>query len=209
MTSTRRSCTPIFGSSLKTVHAVLPAQSSARSDRGLRHKIPIWWKSFKARVLISGYGNFICGQLSEIGLDVEQLEAPDFQCRAPGIDFTVEATTVAPSTTGPLADHPNPTTQEEINLFLRDYMPIKFGSALSSKLRRTNKYGLHYWEREESKGKAIPLAIADYHKPAADGAFGSMTHPIGAVAISVRTKSSLDIRCKWQTNRHSREGRAT
>ena len=118
---------------------------------------------------------YLWAALREFALDVEQLEAPDFRCRAPGIDFTIEATTAAPSTAGALAEHPNPRTQEQIDAFLRDYMPIKFGSALSSKLRHTNKDGLHYWERDESKEKPFLLAIADFHKPADWDAPGSMT----------------------------------
>jgi len=117
----------------------------------------------------------------EFGLDVEQLEAPDFRCRAPGIDFTVEATTAAPSTMGALAEHPDPKTQEEIDAFLRDYMPMKYGSALSSKLHRTNNDGLHYWEHEESKDKSFLLAIADFHKPADRDSLGSMTYTQSAL----------------------------
>ena len=39
--------------------------------------------------------------------------APDFLCRGPGNEFTVEATTVAPSKDGPLAEHPARETPEE------------------------------------------------------------------------------------------------
>ena len=124
---------------------------------------------------------YLWAALREFGLDVEQLEAPDFRCRAPGIDFTVEATTAAPSTMGPLAEHPKPKTNEETTAFLRDYMPMKYGSALNSKLRKTNKEGLHYWEREESQGKPFILAIADFHKPAEKDELGSMTYTQSAL----------------------------
>lgn len=118
---------------------------------------------------------YLWAAFREFGLDVEQLEAPDFRCTAPGIDFTVEATTAAPSTMGPLASHPDPKTAAEIEEFLRGYMPIKYGSALHSKLMKTNAQGLHYWEREESKGKPFLLAIADFHKPATEGEPASLT----------------------------------
>lgn len=118
---------------------------------------------------------YLWAALREFGLDVEQLEAPDFRCSAPGIDFTVEATTAAPSTMGPLASHPDPRTAAEIEEFLRGYMPIKYGSALHSKLMKTNAQGLHYWEREESKDKPFLLAIADFHKPATEGEPASLT----------------------------------
>ena len=119
---------------------------------------------------------YLWAALREFAYDVELLEAPDFLCRSPEIAFTVEATTVAPSTMGPLVQHPDPKTQDEITAFLRDYMPIKYGSALSSKLRRMNNAGLHYWEREESKGKPFLLAIADFHKPADSATPASMTY---------------------------------
>ena len=98
-------------------------------------------------------------------LDVELLEAPDFRCRGPGIDFTVEATTAAPSDRGVLADHPKPKTIEETVSFLEDYMPMKYGSALTSKLNKIYKNGLRYWELEEAVDKPFLLAIADFYKP--------------------------------------------
>ena len=111
----------------------------------------------------------------ELGFDVEQLEAPDFMCTAPGIAFCIEATTAAPSTQGALADHPNPQTIEERIAFLNDYMPIKYGSCLFSKVNKKNSAGLHYWEREESKDKPFIIAVADFHKPGGTEEIGSMT----------------------------------
>src|SRR5262249_47395668 len=107
--------------------------------------------------------------------------APDFRCTGPGIDFTLEATTAAPSTMGPLAKHPDPKTREEIARFLDDYMPMKFGSALTTKLFKKSVQGLHYWQREESKGKPFLLAIADFHRPATGTEMGSMTYTQAAL----------------------------
>lgn len=112
-----------------------------------------------------------------------QLQAPDFLCTSPELAFTVEATTVAPSTMGPLAEHPNPKTQADIADFLRDYMPMKHGSALVSNLRKTNSADLHYWEREESPGKPFLIAIADFHKPADRDMLGSMTYTQSALWV--------------------------
>jgi hypothetical protein len=122
---------------------------------------------------------YLLAAFHEFGLDVDQLEAPDFRCRRRGgVDFTVEATTAAPSTTGPLAIHPNPRTVEEIKDFLNDYMPMKFGSPLRTKLKKKNAQGLHYWEREEAKEKPFLLAMADFHNPADTG---SMTYTQAAL----------------------------
>jgi hypothetical protein len=118
---------------------------------------------------------YLWAAFRELGFDVVQLESPDFQCRAPGIEFTVEATTVAPSQSGPLAAHPNPQTSEEMEAFLKDYMPMKFGSSLMSKLNKKDAQGRHYWEREETKGKPFVLAVADFHKQAEQDQLGSMT----------------------------------
>ncbi|WP_417794223.1 hypothetical protein [Terasakiella pusilla] len=118
---------------------------------------------------------YLWATFRELGFDIKQLEAPDFKCRAPGIDFTVEATTISPSQTGPLAEHPNPKNTEEMKAFLADYMPMKFGSALMSKLNKKDAQGRHYWEREETADKPFVLAIADFHKRAEQDQPASMT----------------------------------
>ena len=82
------------------------------------------------------------------------------------MEFNVEATTVAPSQAGPLADHPNPKTSDEMKEFLEGYMPLKFGSSLMSKVNKTDANGKHYWERQETAGKPFVIAIADFHKQA-------------------------------------------
>ncbi|MEO6093628.1 MAG: hypothetical protein ABIT04_04130 [Novosphingobium sp.] len=112
----------------------------------------------------------------ELGYDVTQPEAPDFHIASPRGEFTVEATTCAPSEAGVLADHPNPKTPDEIKAFLKDYMPMKFVSALTGKLNKRSANGESYWERGPGAGKPFVLAIADFHKPGGDGDMGSMTY---------------------------------
>lgn len=124
---------------------------------------------------------FLWAAFREFCLDVEQLEAPDFRCCSPLIDFTVEATTVAPSDGGVLEEHPNPKTPEEREAFLRDYMPMKFGGPLTSKLKKTNKAGQRYWERAESKDKPFAIAIADFHKMADEDELAPMTYTQSAL----------------------------
>jgi hypothetical protein len=117
---------------------------------------------------------YLWAAFRELGFDVTQLEAPDFLCRAPGIEFAVEATTVAPSQAGPLAIHPNPRTPKEMKEFLTDYMPMKFGSSLMSKINKKDAEGKHYWERKDTAGKPFVIAIADFHKQAERDQPGSM-----------------------------------
>jgi hypothetical protein len=124
---------------------------------------------------------YLWATFRELGFDIEQPEAPDFLCRAPGIEFTVEATTVGPSKNGPLAAHPDPKTPDEMREFLANYMPMKFGSSLTSKLNKKNKAGESYWERGETANKPFILAIADFHIPGSKEEVGSMTYTSSAL----------------------------
>ena len=124
---------------------------------------------------------YLWAAFRELGFDVVQSEAPDFQCSGPGIAFTVEATTAAASTSGPLANHPDPQTPEEMATFLAEYMPMKFGSCLSSKLNKRDAQGRHYWERDDSKDKPFILAVADFHKEATQSGPASMTYTHSAL----------------------------
>lgn len=83
---------------------------------------------------------------------------------------------MAPSVAGVLADHPDPQTPEEMAAFLADYMPMKFGSSLTSKLNKKNKKGRSYWERGDAGDKPFLLAVADFHISGGfGGEIGSMT----------------------------------
>ena len=124
---------------------------------------------------------YLWAAFRELGFDVTQTEAPDFSCRAPGIEFTIEATTVAPSQAGPLAAHPNPMTPEELERFNSDYMPMKFGSSLMSKVNKTDSEGRHYWQREHTAEKPFVIAVADFHKQAEQDRPGSMTYSHSAI----------------------------
>lgn len=124
---------------------------------------------------------FLWATFRELGFDITQPEAPDFTCEAPGIAFTVEATTVTPSTGGVLADRPDPKTPEEMRDFLEHYMPMKFGSSLTSKLNKKDKDGKSYWERGDAVGKPFLLAIADFHVTGSDNELGSMTYTASAL----------------------------
>ncbi len=119
---------------------------------------------------------YLWAAFRELGFDIEQPEAPDFLCTAPGIKFAVEATTVTASLDGPLAAHPNPQTLEEVKAFLDDYMPMKFGSSLTSKLNKKNAQGESYWERPLTAKRPFILAVADFHKPGDINEIGSMTY---------------------------------
>jgi len=84
--------------------------------------------------------------------------APDFLCEGLGQNIFVEAVTVNPTRVGGLLVEPAPPqTEDEIRSYFRQYMPIKWGSALVSKLQKK------YWTLPHVQGKPIVLAIQDFH----------------------------------------------
>lgn len=65
--------------------------------------------------------------------------------------------------------------------FLAEYMPMKFGSSLTSKLAKKDKDGRNYWERGDASDKPFLLAIADFHIPGGADEIGSMTYTHSAL----------------------------
>ncbi|MGB8352316.1 MAG: hypothetical protein WCD79_00355 [Chthoniobacteraceae bacterium] len=83
---------------------------------------------------------------------------PDFVGDKFGFTLCVEAATVNPSRE---FSEPPPQTPEEMMRLLKDYMPIKFGSPLFSKLKKLNA---EYKRLPHVKDKAFILALADFHQ---------------------------------------------
>ena len=92
-----------------------------------------------------------------------EYSSPDYVVKKFGLTVCIEAMTVNPSgnfyeaTTdrGP----PEFKSPEEARKLLDDFMPIKFGSALFSKLSKNPPY----WELEHVTDKPLVFAIADFH----------------------------------------------
>jgi hypothetical protein len=78
--------------------------------------------------------------------------APDFLCTGLLGRFFVEATTVNPSTT---AIKIGDLTEKE---YIENYVPLKYGSALFSKLNKK------YWELPHVKGLPLVFAVQDFHE---------------------------------------------
>lgn len=92
------------------------------------------------------------------GLLIENNHAsPDFELNHFGDKIFVEAVTVNPSENANRPDLPPPTKESEIDSHLNDFMPIKFGSSLYSKIKK------QYWLEDHVKGHPFILAIHDYH----------------------------------------------
>ncbi len=81
-----------------------------------------------------------------------EFNAPDYLCVGLIGKLAVEATTVNPS--DPPIDLSTITKRDYYN----NYVPLKFGSALYSKLTKK------YWEKEHLKGLPFVLAIQDFHE---------------------------------------------
>ncbi len=105
---------------------------------------------------------YLFATLVELGFAVDRSEpAPDFVAWSLGGEVAIEAVTVNPTRdSGGLVIEPPPLdTAERRVSYLKEYMPIKFGSALYSKFVRD------YWALAHVRGKPFALAIEDFSSP--------------------------------------------
>ena len=105
---------------------------------------------------------YLFAALVEAGYIFDKTVAmPDFCARNAFGELCVEATTVNPSRTqaGELVPPPPLDTEEQIQEFQRQYMPIRYAGPLTSKLEKK------YWDKEHVKGRPLALAIQDFHAP--------------------------------------------
>lgn len=89
--------------------------------------------------------------------------APDYNVSFYGNECCIEAVTVNPSQNPDRPDAKQPETPEEILALTDNYLPMKFGSSLYSKLQKK------YWEKDHVKGKPLVIAIHDFHMPGSMG----------------------------------------
>ena len=104
---------------------------------------------------------YLFAMLTELGYLLDRSHAvPDFIGQSLAGKVAIEAMTVAPTRNGNDIVPPPPTdTAEQIETYLQDYMPIKFGSPLFSKLQ------MKYWEQPQIAGLPLVFAIADFSSP--------------------------------------------
>ena len=84
---------------------------------------------------------------------------PDFVFSKGKNSYALECTTVNP---GKYDIDRLPQDPLEIEKLIKDYFPIKFGSALYSKLMHKSE-GKYYWELPNVIGKPLIIAIEDFH----------------------------------------------
>lgn len=108
--------------------------------------------------------------LHELGFRINYDNAvPDFLVEKGDTEIAIEAVTVNPSQA---REEPGfPENPAQIRELVENYMPIKYGSALYTKLQKK------YWEKENIEGKPLVFAIHDFHQPA------SMTWSFTALPI--------------------------
>ena len=104
---------------------------------------------------------YLFAALTELGYSFDRAHAaPDFLCSGVHGEFFVEAVTVNPTMAKGISLEAGPPDGEQGRRnYLSDYMPIKFGSALYSKLHK------RYWELPHVAGNPIVFAIQDFHFP--------------------------------------------
>ena len=84
--------------------------------------------------------------------------APDFLCDGLVQTIFVEAVTVNPTRSGSvITEITKPTSREELISYFKNYLPIKWGSALTAKL------GKEYWKLPHVQDRPIVFAIQDFH----------------------------------------------
>ncbi|RML53153.1 hypothetical protein ALQ93_02546 [Pseudomonas syringae pv. pisi] len=108
---------------------------------------------------------YLYAALLELGLFISKKhEAPDFEVRRGRTKVFIEAVTVGPSPNDsplpPPTDLPLLRSVEEVRELQKTRAPIRFGSALYSKLNRKNKY----WDLEHVKGHPFIFSVADFHE---------------------------------------------
>lgn len=98
--------------------------------------------------------------LYDAGFEFNQdYNAPDYLVSFYGKQFCIEAVTVNSSENPERPDPSPPENDAELKLLCDDYLPIKFGSSLFSKLQKK------YWEKPQVQGRPLIIAIHDYHMP--------------------------------------------
>lgn len=110
--------------------------------------------------------------------------APDFFCIGVYGSFFAEAVTVNPTIVdGRNMESGPPEDEVQRQEYLQNYIPIKYGSPLFSKLKK------EYWNKAHVRGIPVVLAIQDFHHP------GSMVYSEGQLApylYGIRQEASHD-----------------
>lgn len=104
---------------------------------------------------------YIFAVFNELDFEIDtSANVPDFVAHSIFGSLAVEAATVGPTQKDGKVVPPPPIEEEEDRIqYLQQYMPIKFGSALYSKMKK------RYWEADNIKDLPFLIAIHDFSSP--------------------------------------------
>ena len=105
---------------------------------------------------------YFFAMLTELDFLIDRTEAaPDFLAESSLGNIAIEAVTVNPTENGKgsLREPPDLNTEESIRAYRNQYMPIKFGSALYSKLQK------RYWTKQHVRNVPLIFAVQDFSTP--------------------------------------------
>ena len=105
---------------------------------------------------------YLYAYFSRSGYQVDRTyENPDFLVTRNELTVAVEATTVNPSKSGTMSRpgkrFDEMSTEEKLQ-YLKEELPIRFGSPLFSKLKK------RYWEKEHCRDMPLVIAVEDFHE---------------------------------------------
>lgn len=114
---------------------------------------------------------YLFAVFNELDFEIDSsVNVPDFVARSIFGSLAVEAATVGPTQKNGEIVPPPPIEQEEDRVrYLHEYMPIKFGSVLYSKMKKK------YWEADHIAEMPFLIAIHDFSSPS------SMVHTRSAL----------------------------
>ena len=167
---------------LNTAFAGLASEEIFSPARGIIEPMMRWYEdadgNFIEQFQTTGFDQriwelYLFATLIELGYELDRAQAvPDFCASSLLGALTLEAVTVGPTrANGIIVPPPLIQTSEQQRSYLKEYMPIKFGSALYSKLKK------QYWKQPNVADKPFILAVADFSSP------GSMIHTRSALEL--------------------------
>jgi len=131
---------------------------------------------------------YVFALLHEQGFSFDRsFKAPDFLAESISQRLFIEAVTVNPtvSPAGLVIEPDVPTDSEALRRYYQEYMPIKWGSPLTSKLKKK------YWDLPHVTGFPIAFAIQDFHVPRA---MTFLSHSISPYLYGVEFSALYDER---------------
>jgi hypothetical protein len=123
--------------------------------------------------------------------------APDFMCEDLRDRIFFEAVTVNPTTSdgGIIIEPEIPTDLGQFKKYYQEYMAIKWGSVLTSKLKKK------YWDLPHVQGYPIVFAVQDFHMPRA---MTFLSHSITSYLYGVEFTSLYDAKANLTVKTYRR-----